>query len=89
MKIDLRIIGLPVTGPARVAADPVAQQTCPPLVVELPPASRIEDLIRRAGELGAWTGGIQEVLLNGQTVSWATPLRDGDAVTLIGPVSSP
>ena len=89
MKIDLRIVGLPVVGPAQVASDPVAQQTCPPLEVDLPPSSRVEDLIRRASELGAWTGAIQEVLLNGQTVSWATPLHDGDAVTLIGPVGDP
>lgn len=89
MRIDLRIVGLPVTGPARVAADPVAQQTCPPLQLDLPPASRVEDLIRRASELGAWTGAIQEVLLNGESVSWATPLHDGDAVTLVGPVSGP
>lgn len=89
MKVDLRIVGLPVTGPASVAADPVAQQTCPPLVIDLPPASRVEDLIRSASDLGTWTGDLQEVLLNGQAVSWATPLHDGDAVTLIGPVSAP
>ncbi|MBX6771291.1 MAG: MoaD/ThiS family protein [Chloroflexi bacterium] len=89
MKVELRIVGLPVEGPARVAADPVAQQTCPPLEIELPPAARVEDLIRRVSELGAWTGEIQEVLLNGESVGWPTPLHDGDAVTLIGPVSSP
>ena len=89
MKVDLRLVGLPVMGPAEVAADPVAQQTCPPLEIDLPPASRVEDLIRSAGNLGTWTGEIQEVLLNGQVVSRATPLHDGDAITLIGPVSSP
>jgi molybdopterin converting factor small subunit len=89
MRVDLRIVGLPVVGRARDASDPVAQQTCPPLPIELPPTSRVEDLIRKAAELGAWTGELQEVLLNGQAVSWATPLHDGDAVTLIGPVSSP
>ncbi len=86
MKVELRIVGLPVVGPARVASDPVAQQTCPPLPVELPPTSRVEDLIRRASELGVWTGAIQEVLLNGQAVSRTTPLHDGDAITLVGPV---
>ncbi len=89
MKVDLRIVGLPVSGPVQAAADPVAQQTCPPLTIDLPATSRVEDLIRVASELGAWTSALQEVLLNGQAVSWATPLHDGDAVTLIGPVSSP
>lgn len=88
MKVDVRLVGLPVTGPARVATDPVAQQTCPPLHLELPDTARVEDLIRRLSELGVWTGDVQEVLLNGQVVGWATPLHDGDAVTLFG-VSSP
>lgn len=89
MQIDLRIVGLPVTGRAQVASDPVAQQTCPPMQVDLPAASRVQDLIRRANELGVWTNNLQEILLNGQAVSWATPLHDRDAVTLIGPVSTP
>ena len=57
--------------------------------VDLPAASRVEDLIRRANELGVWTNNLQEILLNGQAVSLVTPLHDGDAVTLIGPVSTP
>ncbi|HUX86516.1 MAG TPA: MoaD/ThiS family protein [Chloroflexota bacterium] len=89
MKIDLRIVALPVEGRAKVASDPVAQQTCPPLPVELPVSSRVEDLIRMAAELGAWTYELHEVLLNGQAVSWATPLHDGDAVTLLGPIGTP
>jgi len=89
VRIDLRIIALPVEGRAQAAADSVAQQTSPPLPVDLPAASRVEDLIRTAAELGAWTSELQEVLLTGQAVSWATPLHDGDAVTLLGPVATP
>jgi len=89
VRIELRIVGLPATGVAGRVTDAVAQQACPPLELRLEPGGRIEDVIRRAAELGAATGDVQEVLLNGQSVAASTPLRDGDAVTLVGPVNSP
>ncbi len=89
MRVDLRLIGLPASGPAQAAADAVAQQTSPPLVLDLPPNARVADVVRCAQDLGAATAETQEVLLNGSAASLETPLRDGDAVTLIGPVSQP
>ncbi len=85
MIVQLRTVGLDVTGPARGATRPVAPQTTQPAYeLPLPAEATVDDLLRRAAEIGVPTQQVNEVLLNGKVVGLDAILHDGDAVTLIG-----
>ncbi len=86
MRVTIKVIGAAVTGPAERATEPVAQETNKPMPMDLADGATVKDLVEKAAELGVPKDKISMILLNGEKAEDATPLRDGDAVTMIGQV---
>ncbi len=87
MKVTLKIVGMSVAGPAARAAEPVAQETDNTMSIELPHGAKVSDLIEEVGELGVPKNAISMILVNGDEAGARSELHNGDAVTIVGPVS--
>jgi molybdopterin converting factor small subunit len=55
--------------------------------VQLPDGATVKDIIEKVSKLGAPKNHISMVLVNGEDADEKRPLRNGDAVTIIGEAS--
>jgi hypothetical protein len=86
MKVTLKIVGLPVAGPAARATESVAQKAENTMSIELPHGARVSDLVEEVGQLGVPKNIISMVLINGDEAGARSELHNGDAVTIMGQV---
>lgn len=87
MKVQLKVVGAPTTGPAASATEPVAQEIGGAISVQLRDGATVKDIIERASSLGVPKSHISMILVNGDEADETAPLHNGDAVTIIGEAS--
>ncbi len=79
MHINVKIVGLPCCD-TKVEADHVFEESAGEIIpVDLPENARVDELVSRLRVCP------DKILVNGKDASGETPLREGDAVALIGP----